>query len=322
MKILSGIQPTGNLHIGNYLGALKQWKQMHDNQEHETFFSVVDLHALTVIKNKDVLQQNIENAQKTLLSLGLTNTLFIQSQVPQHTQLYWLLSTVTPVGDLERMTQFKDKKAQGLDTNSGLFSYPILMAADILLYKTELVPVGEDQVQHIELTRTIARKFNTTYSEIFVQPKPMIVEQNARIMSLKDPTKKMSKSLGEAHYVGMFESQESIQEKFKKATTDSDDKIIYDPNNKHGVSNLLAIYAGFEDISAQQAQEHFSSSSYASLKQEVANAVIQRLEPMRETFLSLSSQHIRDSFEQGKQTAIQQAQQTLEQTYTSVGISV
>ena len=320
MVVLSGIQPTGNFHIGNYLGALKQWKQLHDNSEYETFFSVVDLHALTVIKDKDVLEQCTLDAQKMFLAIGITDSLFVQSHIPHHTQLYWILSTLTPVGDLERMTQFKDKKAQGLDTNSGLFTYPILMAADILLYNTELVPVGEDQIQHIELTRTIARRFNSTYSQVFKEPKPMIIKQNARIMSLKDPTKKMSKSLGEAHYVGMLEPEQDIREKFQKATTDSDNKILYDPKSKPGVSNLLAIFSGFENISIEQAQQHFASLSYSALKQGVADSVIHNLQPIRETFLSLKPQDIEIAFTKGEQTAQDRAHQTLQQVCNSVGI--
>ena len=192
MTIFSGIQPSGNLHIGNYAGALKQFITLQEQGEN-CFFCVVDLHALTSLHDKDTLTPLIQETKKVFCAFGLTEpntTIFVQSQVPAHTQLAWILSTTTPLGDLERMTQFKDKKQQGIDTNVGLFTYPILMASDILLYDTDKVPVGEDQLQHLELTRTIARKFNHLYGQTFKEPKAIIDQYSAKIMSLKDPTKK------------------------------------------------------------------------------------------------------------------------------------
>lgn len=322
MNIFSGIQPTGNLHIGNYLGALKQWKELQDSGN-KCFFSIVDLHALTTVRNKQTLKQHTEQAQKVLLAVGLVpekSVLFIQSTVPAHTQLAWILSTLTPMGDLERMTQFKDKKAQGLEANAGLFTYPILMAADILLYNTDKVPVGEDQIQHLELARTIARKFNTTYHEMFKEPQPIIAKQTARVMSLSDPTKKMSKSLGESHFVGMFEEPEVIKNKFKTAVTDSDSEIIYDPEKKPGVSNLLSIYAGFQGIDPEQASKEFTNASYAALKEKVADVVIQHLQPIQQTFSSLTNDQIQRAFTTGTQTAREISQQTIQTAYQAVGL--
>ena len=322
MKIFSGIQPTGNLHIGNYLGALKQWKELQD-AGNECFFSIVDLHALTTVRDKQDLAHFVQQAQKVLLAVGLTpekSVLFAQSAVAAHTQLAWILSTLTPMGDLERMTQFKDKKAQGIDANAGLFTYPILMAADILLYNIDAVPVGEDQIQHLELTRTLARKFNTSYAEIFKEPQAIISKQTARVMSLSDPTKKMSKSLGESHFVGMFEEPESIKNKFKTAVTDSDATVAYDPEKKPGVSNLLSIYAGFQGVSPEQAQQEFTNSSYAALKEKVADVVIQHLQPIQNTFRSLTPDQIQESFAQGAQSANATANKTLKSIYTSAGL--
>lgn len=322
MTIFSGIQPTGNLHIGNYLGALKQWKELQDSGN-ECFFSVVDLHALTTVHEKQTLEEYVEQAKKVLLAVGLTpekSVLFVQSTVPAHAQLAWILSTLTPMGDLERMTQFKDKKAQGLEANAGLFTYPILMAADILLYNTDKVPVGEDQIQHLELARTIARKFNATYHEVFTEPQPIIAKQTARVMSLSDPTKKMSKSLGESHFVGVFEDPDNIQRKFKTAVTDSDNEIRYDPEQKPGVSNLLSIYAGFQGIDPEQAQQEFKNSSYAALKEKVADVVVQHLQPIQHAFNSLTHDQVDQAFNQGTQTAENTARKTLQRVCECIGV--
>ena len=322
MKIFSGIQPSGNLHIGNYLGALKQWKRLQD-AGNECFFSIVDLHALTSTRDKQTLEEYTLHAQKVLLAIGLDpakSTLFVQSTVPAHAQLAWILSTLTPMGDLERMTQFKDKRAQGADTNAGLFTYPILMAADILLYNTDAVPVGEDQIQHLELTRTIARKFNTHYGEIFTEPQPITTQQTARVMSLADPSKKMSKSLGSPYCVGMFEEPDSIQKKFKTAVTDSGDTVFYSPEQKPGVSNLLEIYADFQGTTPEQAQHEFVNSSYAALKEKVADTVIQNLQPIQQIYHDLTESKVRESFTQGTERAQSKAQKNLEKVYELVGI--
>ncbi|MYE38147.1 MAG: tryptophan--tRNA ligase [Candidatus Spechtbacteria bacterium SB0662_bin_43] len=322
MRILSGIQPTGNLHIGNYVGAFKQFQDLQD-KGHECFFSVVDLHALTALHDRERLHTLTQEAKRVFCAVGLTqdNTaLFVQSTVPQHTQLTWILSTLTPIGESERMTQFKDKKAQGMETNTGLFIYPILMAADILLYKTDAVPVGEDQLQHLELTRTIARKFNAMFGDTFKEPQAITEQSTARIMSLKDPTKKMSKSLGETHYIGILEDEKTIREKIQHATTDSETTIQYSPKSKPGISNLLALYSAFATITIQQAEEHFSRTSYAALKEEVATTLLTHLKPIRETFYSLSEDEVNSHFESGRARATHIAQTTLNEVYQKVGL--
>jgi len=219
VKIVSGIQPTGQIHIGNYLGAIKQWIDLQEKED--TVFFIADLHSLTTIQDPKNLPKDVLNAAITYLSLGVDpqrSTLFVQSDVKQHTELCWILNTVTPLGDLERMTQFKEKSKQfKKNINAGLLIYPILQAADILLYKANAVPVGKDQVQHIELTRTIARKFNQKFGKTFPEPKAILPKTGAKIMSLADPKKKMSKSLGPASYISIFESPEEIKKKVMSA---------------------------------------------------------------------------------------------------------
>lgn len=204
--------------------------------------------------------------------------------------------------------------------NAGLFTYPVLMTADILLYKAEAVPVGEDQVQHLELTRTITRKFNTTYGDTFKEPKPLLKQNLSRVMSLQDPTKKMSKSLGPTHYVGLFEDEDSIRDKFKRAVTDSDSEIKYDPENKPGVSNLLSIYAGMTGGTPQEAEKHFAGQNYGGLKEEVAETVLATLSPIRERFNELSEIDIEAAFQQGREKANEQAEKTLKEVREKVGL--
>ncbi|MCH8048572.1 tryptophan--tRNA ligase, partial [Patescibacteria group bacterium] len=227
MRIFSGIQPTGQLHIGNYLGATKNWAELQT--KHDCFFMIADLHALTTVQDPQQFSQTTLAKFVELLSVGLNPEkciIFVQSRVKGHTDLAWILSTLTPLGELERMTQFKDKaKKQHTNINAGLLTYPTLMAADILLYKTQGVPVGKDQTQHLELTRTIAKKFNSTYGKVFPEPKTLLVKEGAKIMSLKEPKKKMSKSDTEESSIGSFEEPESIQKKIQRAVTDTGKEI-------------------------------------------------------------------------------------------------
>ncbi len=323
MVIFSGIQPSGNLHIGNYAGAIKQFTELQDKNE-ECFFCIVDLHALTSTRNQETLSQFKKELKRAFYSFGLTKnntTLFVQSEVPEHTQLAWILSTTTPLGDLERMTQFKDKQQQGIETNVGLFTYPILMASDILLYDTDKVPVGEDQIQHLELTRTIARKFNHYYGSTFKEPKAILSKSSAKIMSLKDPTKKMSKSLGEQHYIRIFENEESIKNKIKNATTDSDSSIKYDTQTKPGISNLINLYSIFTDKTIEETEQNFHNSSYVALKEEVAKALLDDLTPMREKFISLSDKEVDEQFENGKTKARDKAQHKINKVYKNIGLT-
>lgn len=258
MRVFSGIQPTGTIHIGNYLGALKQWIELQE--KNECVFCIVDLHALTSPYDQKKLQELVLEKAIAYIAAGVSpekSIIFVQSEVKEHAELEWLLNTVTPVGDLTRMTQYKEKsKKFEKNLNAGLLNYPILMAADILLYQTDIVPVGEDQLQHVEFTRTIARRFNQRFGETFKIPKAKLPEMGAKIMSLTQPTKKMSKSDPQASYIGLFDEPEVIKEKISKATTDTGKAIKYNPELKPGVSNLLTIYSLFSDMPMKEAEKN------------------------------------------------------------------
>lgn len=280
-RVFSGIQPSGTIHIGNYLGALKQWIPLQD--KHECFFSIVDLHAITVHYHPVELQGRILSAALDYLACGLDPKkarMFVQSHVPEHTELTWLLNTVTPVAELERMTQYKEKTAQS-GTLVGLLDYPVLMAADILLYKTQIVPVGEDQQQHVELARVIARKFNKQFGETFIEPEAKLTNAK-RIMSLLDPAKKMSKSLGPKHYIALTDSPEVIRDKVSKAVTETSggDKDRMSP----GVQNLLVLLREFgsgRDVLKFANAYETKTIRYVELKQVLADAIVKTLSPIQ-----------------------------------------
>jgi tryptophanyl-tRNA synthetase len=282
-KIFSGIQPTGKIHLGNYLGALKNWIELQD--KHECIFCIVNYHALTVPYDPSEMQDNIYNTAVDLLALGINPDkciLFVQSHVPEHTELAWIFNTLTPISELKRMTQFKEKSEKFNDNiNVGLFDYPVLQAADILLYMANMVPVGKDQVQHVELTRDIARRFNKKYQKYFPEPKPLLTN-TPKIMSLKDPTKKMSKSLGDDHYIALSDSPDVITSKIKKAVTDiGDNKTNISP----GVENLftlLEIFATQDLVQKFQADQKNGSIKYSELKDELSKAIIQYLLPFQQ----------------------------------------
>jgi tryptophanyl-tRNA synthetase len=283
-RVLSGIQPTADsFHLGNYLGAVKQWVAMQDT--HEAFYCVVDLHALTLEQpTRDELRQRTRVAAAQLLAAGLDPdrcTLFVQSQVPGHTQLTWVLECLTGFGEASRMTQFKDKAARtGADRYGvGLFTYPILQAADILLYQANAVPVGEDQRQHIELTRNLAQRFNARYGETFVVPEPFIPPAAAKILDLQDPTAKMSKSLGDAGTVNLLDDPAALVRKIRRAVTDTETEVRYDPQSKPGVSNLLTILASVTGRTVDEVATEFSGAGYGTLKGAVADAVVAMAEP-------------------------------------------
>lgn len=291
MRILSGIQPTGQIHIGNYLGAIKQWVS-HQGKEDCIFF-IADLHALTIPYNPKELQKNILEVAATHFALGIDpqkSIFFIQSQVKEHTELCWYLNTVCPVGDLQRMTQYKEKSKQfKKNINTGLLTYPVLQTADILLYKAEGVPVGKDQVQHIELARTIARKFNQKFGKVFPEPKAILVKQGAKIMALNNPRQKMSKSLGSESYISVFEETEEIKKKIMSAVTDTGTQIKYNPKRKPGISNLLTIYSLFSEIPIKELEKRFKNKGYALFKKSLAQLLIEKLEPIcrkRKEFLA------------------------------------
>ena len=247
-RIFSGVQPSGNLHIGNYLGAIKNWVKLQD--EFESIFCVVDLHAITVPQDPEELRKKTIEIAKIYLAAGIDpekSTIFVQSQIAEHAELCWILNTIAKISEMERMTQFKDKSENKEGVGMGLFDYPVLMAADILLYDTNIVPVGEDQVQHVELARTLARRFNQKFGETFVVPEPKLVKEGARIMGLDDPTKKMSKSASsEYNYISLTDDTETIRRKIKKAVTDSGSEIVYQ-EDKPALYNLINIYSLFSE---------------------------------------------------------------------------
>jgi len=321
--IFSGIQPSGLPTIGNYLGAIRQFVQLQENND--CYFCVVDQHAITVPQDPKELNENTRSLAALYLASGLDPekaTLFIQSEVPAHTELSWLIQTFTYMGELERMTQFKDKADGRSAVSSALFTYPTLMAADILLYNTDIVPVGDDQKQHLELTRDVAERFNNRYGDTLVVPDIQIPEVGARIMSLQEPTKKMSKSDENVRsFVSMLDTPKQIERKIKSAVTDSDMEIKFDRDNKPGVSNLLSIYASCKNQSIEETEAHFSEKRYGDLKTEVAEAVLEVIEPIQEKYEKLiTSPELDDILIDGAKKANNVAEKTLETVKQKMGL--
>lgn len=325
MRIFSGIRPTGELHIGNYIGAIRQWIDLQESNE--CIFCIVDLHAITTPYSPKNLRDKILSQAITYLALGLNPEkciLFVQSHVKAHSELTWLLGTVTPMGDLKRMTQYKEKSQKHREyINAGLFNYPILMAADILIYKTETVPVGEDQSQHVELARSIAKKFNSQFGKTLNLPKARLQKAGARIMSLQDPKSKMSKTDSDQGCIGIFEESESIRKKIMKAVTDTGKTIKYDPVKKPGISNLLTIYSVFKGISIKEAEEEMKNKSYAEFKTIVANTLIEHLQPLREKRNELSSRevYVREILKVGAKRAETIAESTISEVRKKMGLT-
>lgn len=290
-RVLSGIQPTGNLHIGNYLGALKNWVRLQ--HDYECVFCIVDLHAITVYQDPAELRAKIEQTAALFLAAGIDpdiSSIVVQSAVPAHAELCWLLTCVTPLGWLERMTQFKDKAAKQESVGDGLLQYPVLMAADILLYQANVVPVGEDQTQHLELTRDIAQRFNSLYGETFVMPETKLPSVGARVMGLDDPAKKMSKSESNAyHAVGLLDPPALIRKKIMRATTDSLPGVDFE-NLGPGVANLLTIHQAFTGWTDEQMRAHFAGMRYGDLKKTVADAVVSGLEPIQRRYREITEE--------------------------------
>jgi tryptophanyl-tRNA synthetase len=322
-RIFSGAQPTGNVHLGNYLGALRNWVALQ--HEYESFFCIVNLHAVTLPQDSKVLVEKTRDLARIYLAVGIdpeVSTIFIQSDVPEHTELTWLLNCVTRMSELERMTQFKDKaRKQEENVGVGLFDYPVLMAADILLYQTDLVPVGEDQKQHLELARDIAIRFNRDYGETFRVPDPFIPEVGARIMSLADPTKKMSKSdeESEAGCVMLLDSEDAVRRKFKRAVTDSGTEIRFDPN-RPALNNLLTIYHLLTGKNNQEIEDHFSGKGYASLKQDLADVTIEFLKPIQERVKAIDDGKLNAILERGAARAQGIARTTLSDAKRKMGL--
>src|SRR3977135_1608821 len=304
-RIFSGVQPTGNVHLGNYLGALRNWVTLQ--HEYESFFCIVNLHAITSRQDPHLLAEKSRELARVYLAVGIDpslSTIFIQSDVAEHAELTWILNCTARLSELERMTQFKDKaRRQRENVGVGLFDYTVLMAADILLYRTDLVPVGEDQKQHLELTRDLAVRFNRDYGETFRLPEPYIPKVGARIMSLSDPTKKMSKSDDDPNgCVMLLDDVETIRRKFKRAVTDSGTEIRFD-EARPAINNLLTIYRLMTAAEPAAIEAHFAGGGYAKLKQDIADVTIEFLKPFQERVKSISEAELDQVLEQGRQRA-------------------
>ena len=323
--VLSGIQPSGVITLGNYVGALRNWAILQ-REDRYCFYCVVNLHAITVRQDSEALLNHTIEAAAILLACGVDpvrSALFIQSHVHEHAELAWVLNCNTYIGELSRMTQFKDKSARHADNiNAGLFTYPVLMAADILLYQASYVPVGHDQKQHIEIARDIADRFNKYYGDTFVMPEPIIPKLGGRIMSLQDPSKKMSKSDSNPNsYISITDEPDIIIKKFKRASTDSDGHIAYS-EDKPGVSNLLSIYCTFTGESMEEAMNTFEGKGYGHLKTAVADAVIAELDPIRNEYNKILADraYLNEVLTVGAAKAREAARHTLADVYNRVGL--
>jgi tryptophanyl-tRNA synthetase len=321
-RIFSGAQPTGNVHLGNYLGALKNWVALQ--HEYESFFCIVNLHAITMGHDPKVLAESTRDLTRIYLAVGIdpqVSTVFIQSDVPEHAELTWVLNCVVRVGELERMTQYKEKaKRQGENVSAGLLDYPILMAADILLYQTDLVPVGHDQKQHLELTRDLAIRFNRDFGETFRVPDPYIPKVGAKIMSLSNPLKKMSKSDDDANSrIMMMDDADTVRRKFKRAVTDSGTEIRFD-ESRPAINNLLDIYHLVTGKSQAEVEEHFAGKGYAQLKGDLAEATIAFLQPFQQRVREITDEQLDAILEQGREKASSIARVTLREVYERTGL--
>lgn len=324
-RILSGIQPSGAVTLGNYVGALRNWVELQKSDEYECYFMLADLHTITVRQEAKVLRKNAIDLLALFLAAGIDpqkSPVFFQSHVPAHVQLSWVLNCNTYMGELSRMTQFKDKSRKHADNiNAGLFTYPVLMAADILLYQADLVPVGEDQKQHLEITRDIAKRFNNAYSETFKIPEPYIPKVGARIMSLQDPTQKMSKSdPNENAYILLLDKPDAIVRKIKRAVTDSGSEVRRG-EGKEGIENLMSIYGAVTGKTMEETETEFEGKGYGIFKSAVADAVVAALEPIQKRYaeLTASRDYLEDVYRSGAQIAERTAFKTIAKVYRKVG---
>ena len=325
-RVFSGIQPTGAFTLGNFIGAVRNWPLLQD--EYDCIYCVVDQHALTVRQVPAELRKRSYEAAAMLLASGIDpqkSLVFIQSHVPQHSQLAWVLSCNAQFGELGRMTQFKDKSSKHADNiNTGLFTYPVLMAADIMLYNSHYVPVGGDQKQHVELARDIAQRFNGAYSDTFVLPEPLIPKVGARVMSLQEPTKKMSKSdANEKSFVLMTDSADVIMKKFKSAVTGSDGFVKYDMENKPGISNLMSIYSVMTGKDFEEIEKEFDGQGYGTFKTAVAQSVIDTLKPVQDEYnrILADKAYLEGVLKDGAEKARYQANKVLSKVYRKVGFA-
>lgn len=322
-RIFSGAQPTGNVHLGNYLGALRNWVALQ--HDYESFFCIVNLHAITVPQDPQVLAAKTRELARIYLAVGIdpnVSTVFVQSDVAAHAELTWVLNCVARMSELERMTQFKDKaRKQEENVSVGLFDYPVLMAADILLYQTDLVPVGEDQKQHLELARDIAIRFNRDYGQTFVVPDPFIPKVGARIMSLADPMKKMSKSDDESEVgcIMLLDGEDAVRRKFKRAVTDSGTEIKFD-EARPAINNLLTIYHLLTNQSQIEIEDHFRGKGYAALKQDLADVCIEFLRPIQERVRGIDDDKLDQILEQGAERAEGIARMTIKKAKANTGL--
>ena len=321
-RIFSGVQPTNNLHLGNYLGAIKNWVDLQN--QYDSFFCIVDLHAITIKQEPNVLRQNVLNVAKTYLALGIDpnqSTIFVQSHVPQHAELAWVLNTLSKLAELERMTQFKDKAKQYKENiNMGLFAYPVLMAADILLYDTEIVPVGEDQAQHVELARLLARRFNSTFGQTFVEPEALIKKEGARIMGLDDPTKKMSKSATSPNnYITLLDSSAVAAKKISRAVTDSG-STIKSGADKPALTNLLTLYSLFSGNKIKDIEKEYAGKQYSDFKKGLTEVVVNFLSDFQAKFNALDDNKVKNILEDGAKKARAIAEKKIQDVKNKMGL--
>ena len=321
--VFSGIQPSGLVHLGNLLGAINNWVKL-SNENSKNYFCIVDLHSLTGLPNKNDLKKSINDTLKVLVASGIntkTSVIYTQSKLQEHAYLSWILSNFCQVGELQRMTQFKEK-ASSFGTHSGLLTYPILMASDILIHKANEVPVGDDQTQHLELTRNIAERFNANYGEIFPIPEKTSGKSGARLMSLRHPENKMSKSSDDINGTIYFnDEKDNILKKFKSSVTDSENIVRYDPKNKPGISNLIEIYAAVNDKEISETEKEFENSQYGEFKIAVAETVVDYLDPIKKNFDDLTSENLEDIVVSNLKSAKDSAQKTIIEVEEALGIS-
>jgi len=322
-RILTGLKPSGELTLGSLIGGIRQTVKYQE--EYESFIFVPDMHAITVKQDPKELRERIRKNVALYIASGINpekNTIYLQSENLYHTNLSWILECTTYMGEASRMTQYKDKSSKGENVTVGLFTYPILMASDILLYDADLVPVGIDQKQHVELARNIAERYNKTYGETFKVPEPLIPEVGAKIMDLQDPTKKMSKS--DESYKGvilLLDDEKTIRKKIMSAVTDSESKVYYDKENKPGISNLLTIYSSLKNISIEEAEKHFKDYNYGNLKKDVADVVVEVLLGIQEKYNNLiNSNEIDEILDKGRDKTNKIAKAKLEEVFSKVGL--
>lgn len=322
-RVFSGVQPTGNIHLGNYLGALKQFVELQD--DNECLYCIVDLHAITVAQDPEVLREHILDVAALYLAVGVDpkkSIVFVQSKVSGHAELSWLLTCSSYTGELSRMTQFKDKGKGKESVPTGLFMYPVLMAADILLYDTDIVPVGIDQKQHIELTRDLCNRINNKYGKTFVLPEGRYLKEGAKIMALDDPTKKMSKSAeNELSRISLLDDEKKIKKAIMKATTDSEGVVRFDMENKPGISNLMNIYTAFSDLSIEEIEAKYEGCGYGDFKKDLVQVVVEGLAPIKDRYEEIRhSDELIEILNDGAKRADEIAKVVLKRTKENIGL--